>query len=503
VGEATYRKAVSYIRFSSKKQALGASLQRQIDGTRGFCQKHNLTLDESLCIRDLGVSAYKGKNSDEGNLSTFIEGVKSGKIEKGIVLCVEALDRITRQEITKAVNLFTDILLSGVDIGLVMDDKILTKDNIDKSPFELIVSTTYLIRGNDESKTKQKRVIDAVNRVLEKVKQGVPCELGGYAPPWVDYKDGAFVLDKAKVSTIKRIFSEYMVGKGTSHIVRDLVKDQVPKINSFATWRATGIRALLLNKQVTGTLKLRGQEFPAYLPAVVPIDDFNKVQLLIGKNRTRKGKLDGNINNLFNGIAKCARCNGALGVRNSTSRTKTNRYFYCLNSNDFRCKDRNTIKREDAELVIFGALLKSLPSIVLKQQDTELVRDVDRLEVELNQVENKIKDTRSLIGAVAVEELKADLIQFQGEKEIINRRLIEARVKANDNRTAPTRFFDFIKLLNADLLDQEIRRKLKNILPSIIQEIRMDLTSGDISIQLKSGEWLVIATEAQAAEMGI
>ena len=58
--------AFPHIRFSSKKQADGASLERQLTGTRTYCEKNNLLLNESLTFRDLGVSAFNGDNLEHG-----------------------------------------------------------------------------------------------------------------------------------------------------------------------------------------------------------------------------------------------------------------------------------------------------------------------------------------------------------------------------------------------------------------------------------------------------
>ena len=136
--------AISYIRFSSRKQRFEASVERQLDLTRDFCQRHKLLLDESRNILDPALCAFRGDNTAKGNLATFIQAVKLGKIEKGTVLCVEALDRITRQETTEAVNLLTTLLIEGVHIDLVSDAKILTREKIKGNPVELIVATTYL-----------------------------------------------------------------------------------------------------------------------------------------------------------------------------------------------------------------------------------------------------------------------------------------------------------------------------------------------------------------------
>jgi hypothetical protein len=56
----TAKDAFSYVRFSSKKQADGASLERQLTGTRKYCEENNLILNETLTFRDLGISATTG-----------------------------------------------------------------------------------------------------------------------------------------------------------------------------------------------------------------------------------------------------------------------------------------------------------------------------------------------------------------------------------------------------------------------------------------------------------
>src|SRR4051812_20008613 len=88
----TMRRAYSYIRFSSAAQAEGNSLRRQTELTQAYCKRHDLTLDDSLRLRDLGVSAFRGTNVRDGALAGFLEACRKGKVTRGSVLIVESLD---------------------------------------------------------------------------------------------------------------------------------------------------------------------------------------------------------------------------------------------------------------------------------------------------------------------------------------------------------------------------------------------------------------------------
>src|SRR4051794_39547768 len=96
------RKAFSYVRFSSPQQAEGGSLARQARLTAEYCRKKGLTLDESLTLHDLGVSAFRGDNVRDGALAGFLEACRMGRVPSGSVLIVESLDRLSRDQIRPA-----------------------------------------------------------------------------------------------------------------------------------------------------------------------------------------------------------------------------------------------------------------------------------------------------------------------------------------------------------------------------------------------------------------
>src|ERR1043166_2671015 len=76
-------KAFSYIRFSSPAQSGGDSVRRQSKAARAYCSSHNLLLDEELTFQDFGVSAFRGRNVDEGALGAFLNAIKAGIASAG------------------------------------------------------------------------------------------------------------------------------------------------------------------------------------------------------------------------------------------------------------------------------------------------------------------------------------------------------------------------------------------------------------------------------------
>jgi DNA invertase Pin-like site-specific DNA recombinase len=498
------RPAISYVRFSSRKQRFGASVERQLELTRDFCHFHNLLLDETKTIKDLGVSAFHSKNTDEGNLGAFIKGVESGVIKTPVVLAVEALDRISRDKITDAIHLFTTLLKLGVDIGLVSDKKILTKDFVDKNPVELIVATTYLIRGHDESRMKGNRTGDAVKRMLEKVKRGEPCRLGGYLPPWFRYDEekNKFIRQPEKTKTVKSIFAHYISGMGTTAIVK-AVKGLPKWNNNNAPIKAGGIKSLLRNKQVIGTLKLGGVEYPHYLEPIIDPTDFDKVQVMLDGNRTRRGKHDGRVNNLFNHHIFCGTCEGPLNCHKSASKN----YFFCNNGRDYACEDRKYYPADDLERWVFGVVMKKSPSLLIAEHDTEPQRELERCETELAVLMKRMAKTVALLDddSTSVADLKPKFADVKAKIAETEQALKRARVKVDEHRKAPANLAAFLQLVGRDLKDQETRRKIKALLPSVIKRIEVELANDVVRIQMRNGqqlggEWM---TDEQAEEAGL
>jgi DNA invertase Pin-like site-specific DNA recombinase len=502
--------AISYSRFSSRKQRFGQTIERQLEYTREFCTKHNLYLDLTRSIQDPALSAFKGANTDTGNLGTFIKAVRAKVIETPIVLCVENLDRITRQEATQATNLFTELLLLGVQIGLVKQDdsRIITLDLCNKNPDLLQTCINYLIRANDESKSKSSRTNYFVQSAIKEVKEGRPTKLGGYLPPWFKWnkEKGIFILDEQKADIVRRVFNLYLSGMGTTAIVKKLIKDKIPKWNDTDTrktkWKAGGIRSMLYNKQVIGTLTLAGVEYPNYLKPIIEETDFNEVQHLLEENTTRHGKHDGRVNNLFNRHIFC-QCGGPLAVHKSSSAN----YFYCLSSRDYACADMEYLKTDNVERWIFGILLKQSPSILLAEQDTSLAREIKQLETDLETVLKKRQKTLLLLDdeTTTGDDLKPILAELKRKEQTISKSLFDCRIKHSQIRTAPANLSAFLQLITKDLKDQTIRQQLKTLVPSIIRRIEVELSKNVVRIQLSNGQWLggEHLTDKEAEAIGV
>ena len=55
--------AYSYVRFSTPEQIKGDSIRRQVELSQNYAEAHCLTLDDSLQLTDLGVSAFNSANA--------------------------------------------------------------------------------------------------------------------------------------------------------------------------------------------------------------------------------------------------------------------------------------------------------------------------------------------------------------------------------------------------------------------------------------------------------
>src|SRR5262249_17611278 len=150
--------AYSYLRFSTPEQMKGDSYRRQTELSRSYAERHHLMLDDTLSFQDLGVSAFRGKNSREGALSAFMQAVESGRVRPGSFLLVESLDRLSRETVNKAFRQFSDIIDLGVTIVTLTDGKVYTKQSISENFADLLISLTTMYRAHEESATKSKRL---------------------------------------------------------------------------------------------------------------------------------------------------------------------------------------------------------------------------------------------------------------------------------------------------------------------------------------------------------
>lgn len=311
---ATKRKiAYSYVRFSSPQQMQGDSLRRQTEAADEYCKAHGLVLAD-LTLRDLGVSAFRGRHAATGALGKFLDATREGRVVPGSTLIVENLDRLSRDQVTTALNQFLSILGAGVEVVTLMDDKRYSLAAINDNPMDLMWSIMVMMRAHDESLNKSKRVGAAWRKKKDAAKAS-RTPTGRKCPAWValDESSKRYVPVPERVAVVRRVLKLADDGLGINAICKLLNREGVPTLGRKGkTWDSATVGHYLRTRTLLGeyqpcTMKdgravPTGDPVKGYYPAIVSEPEYYRVQSVIDARRTKSPGNTGKLRNLFGGI---------------------------------------------------------------------------------------------------------------------------------------------------------------------------------------------------------
>lgn len=249
--------AYSYIRFSTPDQLRGDSLRRQLEASARYAADHGLTLDDSLNVRDLGVSAFTGSNVERGALGQFVAAIDEGRVALDSYLLVESLDRLSRLPVTEALAVFQSIINRGITIVTLVDSAVYNKDRLRNDWTPLLIALVSMSRAHEESAVKSRRVKAAWNAKKERIKANKEVMSGRY-PWWLkpSVDNTKYEIIEENAETVRLMFALAKDGLGSSLIARQLNARNLPTAQRAKYWQNSAVQFNLRNIAVIGVLQL-------------------------------------------------------------------------------------------------------------------------------------------------------------------------------------------------------------------------------------------------------
>ena len=478
----------SYIRFSSDRQKHGDSYRRQTEMTQEWCAKHGHTL-ASENYEDLGVSGWTGENWREGGLSLFLEAVRKRKIKAGSMLIVENLDRLSRDEIDKALTVFCDILRAGITIVTLSPERTYTNDAL-SNPTTLIEAILGFILSNEESSKKSKRLKDLW---AKKRRTATTDNIGGLCPAWIAWGckrcraarcgcgvEKSYHVIKDKADVVRMIFKMSADGLGSYQIIRELHAKQIGSIGRGGKWNHSYISLLLHHRGVIGERVLyknaNGKRIPdvtipKFYPPIVDKATFYKVQSALAvrdKKAAFRGRGARNCRNLFSGLLVDVRDGGSLVYYQQYKPSMPKIWKYVVSHNAMRrvpgsCSvpypyealetailvyvvgltradffqtdeiDDSTISEKEGELAELNSNITIIKKRIMDGANAaslvSLLEDLDAKAIEKAEQLETAKAGSYKIGAVDVDELGDELKTAKGKKREEVRARLQGRLR--------------------------------------------------------------------------
>jgi len=484
-------RAYSYLRFSTPEQQRGDSFRRQAALADRYALENGLILDTNLNFRDEGLSAFRGKNAETGQLGVFVAALNEGIVPKGSYLLVESLDRISRQTPYLAQSLLISVIMAGAVVVTLSDERKYDIETFKADPTALLMSVIIFMRAHEESETKSER-LKAVWSQKRKKAISSKLPMTAACPGWLEldlenqtYKS---IPDRAKI--VKRIFELTVNGVGQGVIAQTLNKEGVPTFGRGKFWYRTYISKILENPAVIGTfiphvnsyasgnLERKSQDpIKNYFPAIIEPEIFSQVEAMGASRQSRRGRHSVKpLNNLFGGLGKCALCGSTMTMTNKGS---GNIYFVCTRAKAGANCSYKTIHYNKVETYFKLAhkeILDNLPDtsadITVLQDELKVLSDQlewikDSIANIVEAIENR-KETlisTSLLERLGeLEEEKTKTQLWQQEKlsklQIVERNMVNFRIDTLKNLMAET-------FLNKEKVNAHLRQLFKAIHISI------------------------------------
>jgi DNA invertase Pin-like site-specific DNA recombinase len=316
-------------------------------------------------LKDIGVSGFSGENRERGALGRFLKMVRNKQIPAGSHLCVESLDRLSRDKVMVALRVFSDILEAGIEIHTIADRKRYTWDSINANTADLIISITIMIRANEESAMKVHRQRETWSK---KRADAFDKKLTAKCPSWLELMTDrrTFKVDNERKLIVLRIFEEAADGLGCDKIARRFNQEEIKPFSHGRLWHGGTVRAYLQSKAVLGHYQPNvtvaymedgmrhtrrepdGDIIKDYYPQIVSEELWHRAWASIdtrrlGKSHNSAGRKGSVLKNLFRGIAKCVRCGSPMNVRDRGKKTRHRHkpFLICSNARNGICANNH------------------------------------------------------------------------------------------------------------------------------------------------------------------
>jgi DNA invertase Pin-like site-specific DNA recombinase len=400
----------------------GDSQRRQLAYAQELCQRHGWRLDDSLTLRDLGVSAFRGANARGGELALFLDAIRSGRVTTGSVLIIENLDRLSRDNLDPAHELFKSILRAGVTIATAKPERVYPPESVNDllGTFEAIM---HLHLAHEESAKKSVRVRQAWT---QKRKSASAKPMTAKCPEWLRLTPDGFQVIEERAAAVRRIFALSREGVGARVITAELMREGHKPFGRSGQWNMSYVRKILVWRAVFGECQLYilrdgkrvpdGDPIPNYYPAVVSEVDFYAAQAGLRGRRTQRGRSGTEVANLFTELAHCANDGYSMVLKRPTGGEQ--RYLYLMSS-AYR----------------FGQ--KTAPAFPYIAFERAFLQMLDGL------------NAKDVTGRGAVDDAKRELAAVEGKLEATGRKLEQVNERARrEDDFSP--YLDLMKRLSDD-----------------------------------------------------
>lgn len=438
-------KAYVYKRMSTLEQLKGDSSRRQLERAAQYAYARNLELEP---IEDDGVSAFRGKNAIFGQLAFFIDRIGRGEIVPGSYLIVESLDRLSRDSISNAIQLFVEIVNAGIILVTLFDDREYSKASLEKEPLTIFLALISFATASEESIKKSERLSSAWDHKKRKTRDHNK-PLSPIVPAWLTYdkKKDKIVINELRAAIVREIFELSIKGWGSNSIARLFNERKEPlwnpEKNKTKSWHESYIKKVLINRSTIGEFQPHkniyieagkkrrepdGAPIYDYFPQIIDPITFERAQAAISLRRSKGAGRKGNgYSNLFSGLLHCG-CGSGIRYINKGEGPHGGIYVRCLASYSGGPCFAKSIKYRNFERLLLENTLevdfdRALGLEAANQKRDRLEHQLHDAQVLKTKTENSIKNLMQVILAGSKdtpEILATQVAMFQSQLDNCN-----------------------------------------------------------------------------------
>ena len=325
---------------------------------------------------DEGISGTNTKKREQFN--KMIEDCKAGKID---IIITKSISRFARNTLD-TLNYVRQ--LKDLGIGVIFE-----KENINTLDSKGEVLLTILSSlAQDESRSISENSTWGIRRRFEQGKLFInQTKFLGYDKD----EEGNLIINEKQAKIVRRIYTDYLDGKGPNRIARELEEDGILNWNGKSKWYESSIRKMLSNEKYKGDallqktytvnfltkkrVKNNGQVPQYYVeeshPAIIEKEMWEAVQLEMERRKKfaekyKISKIDyASIDNPFAGKVICGQCGSAFGrkVWNSTDERLRRVIWRCNKKYEVKGKKNCSNKHID-DKVLYQAFINTFNAMI-------------------------------------------------------------------------------------------------------------------------------------------